>query len=225
MTRSKRPLIYPSLLSSDFSKLGEEITNVEKAGATGIHFDVMDGHFVPNLSFGAPVLERIRKDIKTEADCHLMVTNPEHLFEAFAKAGADRITIHIEACKDINLALQKISSLGVKAGVSLKPGTPLGDILPILPLVDLVLVMTVEPGFGGQKLIPSTLEKTRALRQHLDRANHQHPVLIQVDGGIDGATAHHAFSAGADILVAGSFVFKSPNYRSAIDSLTTAPVN
>jgi ribulose-phosphate 3-epimerase len=223
VAKTKSALVYPSLLSADFSRLGEEITAVENAGARGIHFDVMDGHFVPNLSFGAPVLERIRSVIKTEADCHLMVTEPEHLLESFAKAGADRITIHVEACRDIQRALQKIRSLGVKAGISVKPGTSLDEITPLLGLVDLVLVMTVEPGFGGQKLIPHTLEKTAKLRETLDRSAQHRSILIQVDGGIDGTTAHDAIAAGADIMVAGSYVFKSKNYADAIRSLIQTP--
>lgn len=212
-------LIYPSLLSADFSNLGEEITHVESAGADGIHFDVMDGHFVPNLSFGAPVLERIRKCIKTEADCHLMVTEPAHLLESFAKAGADRITVHIEACRDLKNTLAKIKSLGMRAGVSLKPKTSLQDILPYLNDVDLVLVMTVEPGFGGQKLIPDTLVKTKALREHLVKNKLQDAIRIQVDGGIDASTAKDAIMAGADILVAGSHVFKSNDYQKTISNL------
>lgn len=210
-------LIYPSLLSADFSKLGEEIAQVEEAGADGIHFDVMDGHFVPNLSFGAPVLERIRPLIKTEADCHLMVTEPAHLFESFAKAGADRLTIHVEACANVGHALNDIQKLGIKAGISIKPLTPLESILPYLDLVDLVLIMTVEPGFGGQKLIPSTIEKIKSLRKQI--STEKRNTLIQVDGGIDASTCNVAINAGADILVAGSHVFKSKNYKTTIQQL------
>ncbi len=225
MARAKTALIYPSLLSADFSKLGDEISAVESAGARGIHFDVMDGHFVPNLSFGAPVLERIRRCIKTEADCHLMVSEPAHLFESFAKAGADRITIHVEACRDPKSSLEKISSLGMKAGISVKPKTPIDDILPLLGLVDLVLIMTVEPGFGGQKLITATLEKTKAMRSFLQKNSLEDSIQIQVDGGIDSTTAKEAFLSGADILVAGSYVFKSQDYRQAINSLIYPAAN
>jgi ribulose-phosphate 3-epimerase len=219
-TRPPKALIYPSLLAANFAKLGEEIDLVEKAGASGIHFDVMDGHFVPNLSFGAPVLECIRKNIRTEADCHLMVSEPEHLFEAFAKAGADRITIHFEACKDPKRALQRIASLGLKAGISIKPKTGIDKIFDLLSYVDLVLIMTVEPGFGGQKLIPETLSKTLELRKYLSSKKLSESVLIQVDGGIDQNTAQKAVDAGADILVAGSYVFKSSNYAQAIGAIS-----
>lgn len=205
---------YPSLLSADFSKLGDEIAAVESAGADGIHFDVMDGHFVPNLSFGAPVLKCIRTHIKTEADCHLMVTEPAHLFESYAKAGADRITIHIEACQDVRGALQKINQLGMRAGLSVKPKTPWRDVIPFLDLVDLILIMTVEPGFGGQKIISQCLDKVSDLRAYLTEQKLTR--LIQVDGGIDGTTCAAATRAGADILVAGSYVFGSPDYRAAI---------
>lgn len=209
--------IYPSLLSADFSTLAEEIKSVESSGADGIHFDVMDGHFVPNLSFGAPVLAKIRKHISTEADCHLMVTEPDHLFEAFANAGADRITIHLEACRDPQRSLERIRSLGVKCGLSVKPQTPIENIFPFLDQIDLALVMSVEPGFGGQKLISHTLNKVQVLKQKKLELNAQ--FKIQIDGGIDDSTSKEAAGAGAEILVAGSYVFGSLDYKQAIKKL------
>jgi len=211
-------LIYPSLLAADFSHLKDEIESVEKAGAHGIHFDVMDGHFVPNLSFGAPVLKCISSHIQGEVDCHLMVENPLELIEDFVKAGAERITIHVESSSNIQETLEKINSFGVRAGISVKPKTPISEIEKYLDLVDLVLVMTVEPGFGGQKLIPSCLEKLQQLKELFIKKNKE-KILLQVDGGINKQTASLAIQAGADVLVAGSAIFKEKDYAQAMKEL------
>jgi len=217
----KTPLIFPSILSADFANLGAEIQAVEQAGADGIHFDVMDGHFVPNLSFGAPVLKKIRPLIKTQADCHLMVTEPAHLFKDFADAGADRITIHLEACKDIAASIESINKLGLKVGISIKPKTSVDQLKSLIQshgtLLDLILIMSVEPGFGGQKFIEGASEKIQDLiKLSKTHTNIQH---IQVDGGINKETASTAFTSGANNLVAGSYVFGSNNYKTAIESL------
>ncbi|MFA6917729.1 MAG: ribulose-phosphate 3-epimerase [Candidatus Gracilibacteria bacterium] len=202
--------IAPSILSADFGKLNAEIKTVEKY-ADLIHVDVMDGHFVPNITIGAPVVAKM-KSVKP-LDVHLMIENPEKYVEDFAKAGAAIITVHAEACKNLSGLLKKIRGLGVKAGVSVKPGTPVSRIFSVLDLVDMVLVMTVEPGFGGQKFMEDMMMKVRALRakkKHLD---------IEVDGGINDETAKIAVWAGANVLVAGNYIFKAKNRRKAVESL------
>ncbi|MCF7846283.1 MAG: ribulose-phosphate 3-epimerase [Candidatus Peribacteraceae bacterium] len=202
--------IAPSILSADFGKLNEEIASIEPF-AEWIHIDVMDGHFVPNLTIGAPVL----KDLKTNLfkDAHLMVSNPEDLIEDFAKAGADAITIHAEIDGDVPTILKKIRELGCQAGISIKPKTEVSTIKELLPLVDLVLVMSVEPGFGGQEFMESSLPKIRELRE-------QNPDLeIAIDGGINAETAKRAVEAGASVLVAGSYIFRSDDREIAIQNL------
>ena len=211
--------IYPSLLSANFGKIYEEVTAIEKAGADGLHFDVMDGHFVPNLSFGAPVLKWLKGQTKLELDCHLMVTEPRVLYADFAKAGAHRITIHVEACKNLEDELKAIKDLGMKAGLSVRPQTPFLDCEKYLKYIDLFLSMTVNPGFGGQALIPDALAKTAEMIAWLKKLGLRDQIQVQVDGGINADTAPKANAIGVDILVAGNAVFNGTDYKKNIDLL------
>lgn len=211
-------IIAPSILSADFSKLGEELKSVEKEGCKWIHVDVMDGHFVPNLTIGPVVVESLRKTTKSILDCHLMVTHPEKWIDAFAKAGADGITIHAEATEDLPAIIQKIKKYGVIAGVSINPDTPVEKIISILDQVDLVLIMSVHPGFGGQKFIESSIHKIEQLLTY----KKNNSFVIQVDGGIYHENIGRVRGAGADILVAGSAVFKDKNRKKSIRKLTEA---
>ena len=209
--------IAPSILSADFSRLSEEVARVEEAGAEVLHIDVMDGHFVPNITIGPLVVKSLRPHSKMRFDVHLMIENPEQYIEEFAKAGADHITVHLEATYHIHRAIQQIKSLGLTAGVSLNPATPLDGLKYIIDQLDMVLIMSVNPGFGGQKFIPEVLPKIRVLRRHLDQM--QSNCEIEVDGGINLQTASPVVKAGADILVAGAAVFGQPDPAQAVRTL------
>lgn len=201
-------LIAPSILSADFSKLGEEIDSVERAGADYLHLDIMDGHFVPNLTIGPPVVAALRSHSNLVFDVHLMIEQPEKYIADFAKAGAEVITVHAEATKHLHRVLQSIKELGCKCGAALNPATPVGMLESIWEEIDMVLIMSVNPGFGGQKFIPYAATKVGQVRQALEERQLGH-VHIQVDGGINLKTAPQVVAAGADILVAGSAVFNS----------------
>jgi len=199
-------ILAPSILAADFTCLGEQIQATEANGAEYLHFDVMDGLFVPSISFGMPVLESIRKTSKQFYDAHLMIQEPIRYIEAFAKAGADLITIHLEACEDVGAAIEKIRACKVEVGISICPDTPVSDLEPWLDQVDMILIMTVHPGFGGQKFIEASLDKIRNLRQMLDDRSLR--LDIQVDGGIYTTNVAEVLKAGANVIVAGSAVFK-----------------
>ncbi len=210
--------IAPSILSCDFANMAKDIVTMEKAGADAAHIDVMDGVFVPNISFGFPIISAIRPYTEMPFDVHLMITEPERYIERFIKAGADWVTVHYEACKDLDKAIGLIAAANKRVGLSIKPATPVSAILPYLDRCDMILIMTVEPGFGGQSLIPETLEKVKELKAIL-RERGLSRIKIEVDGGINKETARAAVAAGADILVAGSSVFSAPDMKEAITSL------
>ena len=210
-------LVAPSILSADFSKLGEEIKAVEHAGADWIHIDVMDGHFVPNITIGPLVVSKIRKISDIFFDVHLMIENPGKYVEQFANAGADLITIHAEVCDDILSTINKVKDLGCKVGVSINPETSLDVIKEIIQNVDLVLIMSVHPGFGGQSFIEDVLPKIKKTRDIISKIDKE--IYLEVDGGINDKTAKTAIEYGANVLVAGNFVFKSASYKDVIQSL------
>lgn len=209
----KHTIVAPSILSADFLRLGEAIHMVEESEAEWVHCDIMDGHFVPNISYGIPVVKAVRPATKKVVDCHLMIEHPELYVGAFADAGADMITVHQEACTHLDRQVAQIHDLGCKAGVALNPATPVETLVDILHAVDMVLIMSVNPGFGGQKFIPRALDKVRRLRALAP------DLLIQVDGGVNAETGAQLVAAGADVLVAGSYVFGAAEPREAIHSL------
>jgi len=214
------PLISPSILSADFARLGEEVRAIDAAGADWIHVDVMDGHFVPNLTVGPPIVESLKKVTKLPLDVHLMITNADAFIPEFAEAGADYLTVHVEACPHLHRTIQSIKERGVKAGVTLNPATPFALLQEILGEVDLVLIMSVNPGFGGQAFIPSVLKKITEARKMLDQIKSH--ALLEVDGGVKVENAREIVAAGATALVAGSAIFSQPDYTATIAAMRAA---
>ena len=212
--------IAPSILAADFARLGEEIAAVEAAGADLLHVDVMDGHFVPNLTIGPPVVKAVKAVTKLPLDVHLMVEQPDALLPDFIDAGSDNLTVHVEACRHLHRTIQSIKDAGVRASVVLNPATSLHALDEILPEVDMVLLMSVNPGFGGQRFLPATLDKIRSLRAQI--AERRLPVAIEVDGGVKADNAAEICAAGADVLVAGTAIFGQPDYGAAIRALRAA---
>jgi ribulose-phosphate 3-epimerase len=207
--------IAPSILSADFSKLGDEIKSVEAAGADWIHVDVMDGHFVPNITIGPLVVEAVKRVTSLPVDVHLMIENPDRYIKDFAKAGADLISVQVEACVHLNRTIQMIKEFDRRAGVVLNPSTPLSSLEWIMEEVDYIMIMSVNPGFGGQKFISNSLDRVRALRKMIrDRGL---ATLIEIDGGVNEKTIKNISDAGVDVFVAGSAIFKSPDYKKTID--------
>ncbi len=209
--------IAPSLLSCDFTKMGDELRDMERIGADWAHLDVMDGHFVTNLTFGLPVIAALRPVSTIPFDVHLMIEAPEKYIDRYIDAGADILTVHLEACRDVLSALRAIRARGCKAGLSIRPGTPASAVFPYLTEADMILVMTVEPGYGGQKLIPECLDKIGEIKKRAAEMGKE--ILVEVDGGINAGNAATVRGAGADVLVAGSAVFGSPDRAAAVRAL------
>ena len=209
--------IAPSVLSADFARLGDEVAEVERAGADMIHFDVMDGHFVPNLSIGIPVLESLHKVTRLPLDAHLMIENPERYVEVFVKAGANSVTVHAEVCKDIPAMAKRLHDLGARASVGINPETDVQRVLPFAAQLDMILIMSVHPGFGGQEFIPGALEKLRAVRRELDRRALK--VDIEIDGGVKLDNIAEVKAAGANVFVSGSGIFGHGDYRKVVKEM------
>jgi ribulose-phosphate 3-epimerase len=214
----KNLIIAPSVLAADFAHLGSEVQMLQESKAQWIHIDVMDGVFVPNISFGFPVLEAIKRHTDKFLDVHLMIVQPEKFIEQFAKAGANMITVHLEACPHIHRTIQQIKSLGCQAGVAINPGTPVHTLQDIIADIDLALVMSVNPGFGGQKFIPNAIVKTKEIAKLAKEAGNMN-LFIEIDGGVSLANAQALIDAGANVLVAGSFVFNSEDPKETISQL------
>ncbi len=212
--------IAPSILSADFTQLGEEIDRIEAGGATVLHFDVMDGRFVPNITIGLPVLKSVRKRTKMTIDCHLMIVEPNRYAAEFVKAGADMVSVHVEADVHLQRTLTAIREAGGKAGVAINPATPLASLEEALPFADFILLMSVNPGFGGQKFIPTSLDKLRRLRRMIDERGLE--TKIEIDGGIDAGNIKEIVEAGAEIIVAGSSVFGSGTPTESVKELIDA---
>lgn len=217
LPKKNTPYIAPSLLSADFSRLAEEIAAVERAGADLLHVDVMDGHFVPNITIGPLIVEAMKKCATAPLDVHLMITEPDKFIGAFKRAGAGILTVHVETCPHLHRTVQFIHEQEMLAGVSINPATPVSVLENILPYIDLVLIMSVNPGFGGQQFIRDAVKKVLRLREMIEKG--QKTVLIEIDGGISTDNAKNVFEAGADILVAGSAIFHSSDYTQYIDAL------
>jgi len=217
MSAERRVIIAPSILSADFSRLGEEVRAVEAAGADWMHLDVMDGHFVPNLTIGPGIVKAVDRVTKLPLDVHLMIDNPADFIEEFAKAGADYLVVHQEGQPHLHRLVGRIRELGVKAGVALNPSTPLNTLADIIPDIDLLLIMSVNPGFGGQSFIPGALAKLRAAREMIDRINPA--VLLEIDGGIKADNAAAVRETGVDAIVSGSGIYGHKDYRAMIAGL------